>query len=408
MATALDRAPSDAPIRQRTPARSRSRRLRSWRTAVAAFAVLAAAGAAVGVGVGRSTSPALAAFSVPTSYHVTYAVTAPNVATSTEQLWVRRPFDSVYISYSGPPSGTKPSLVLVYRLGVQVLKAGDAEAGQLKVPAGIAPQDVRADVVVPAAIAAHRLELVGRQHVLGRACQVFRSAAPLRSGTLPTLKSGSTYVDTCIDASGIVLRETQVTKGHPASDRRAVQVETGDPAVADAPFDMSARVTPFDSGGGAFTPLTATSRPPGQSWALTNPPAGFEHRGRYAVVPPQPQLFAAGAGGTGGSAPQAGLITGMDDVFVRGVDAIVLQQGSAINGAAFSPPGNSVAVDLGPLGRGQLLVAGNVTTVVAEPGNGKRFVRLAATLPPEQVVALMRSLATQPGGTLTRLSGRPS
>jgi len=405
MATALDRAPSDAPIRQRTPARSRLSRLHTRRVAVAAVAVLAAVGAAVGIGLGRSTSPVVASFSVATSYHVTYAVTAPNVPTSTEQLWVRRPFDSVYISYSGPPPGAKPSLVLVYRLGVQVLKAGDAEAGQLKVPAGVAPQDVRADVLVPAAIAMHRIKVVGRQQVLGRACQVFRSAAPLRSGALPALKSGSTYVDTCIDASGIVLRETQVAKGHTVSDRRAVQFETGNAAVAGAAFDMSARVTPFDSGGGAFTPLTATSRPPGQSWALTRPPAGFEHRGRYAVVPPQPQLFAAGAGGTGAMGLPGGLVTEMDDVFVRGVDAIVLQQGSAINGATFTPPGNSSAVDLGPLGRGQLLVAGNVTTVVAEPGNDKRFVRLSATLPPDVVVALMRSLATQPGGTLTRLPG---
>jgi hypothetical protein len=219
------------------------------------------------------------------------------------------------------------------------------------------------------------------------------------------LPSAATHVDTCIDRAGVVLRETQVSGGRTLSERRAVLVQTGDDAVATAPFDMTGTATPYDSGGGAFTPLTLTSRPPGSSWALGQRPGGFQHLGRFAVVPPQPQLFGKGGNGYGSMGLPGGLVTEMDDVFVRGADVVVLQQGSTLNGATFAPPANGVGVDLGPLGPGQLLLAGNGSTVVAEPGNGKGFVRLSGTLPPDQLVDLMRGLTKQPGGTLTRLAG---
>jgi hypothetical protein len=353
-----------------------------------------------------SSEPKAERFASPSSYHVTYAITTPHSGESTEQLWVRRPFDSVDITYDGAPPGATPSLVAVYRLGVQVLKAANAQAALLHIPAGAAPQDVRADVVVPAALRAHKVKVVGHAQVLGRSCQVFRSAVPLRAGPLPTQRSHSTYVDTCIDPAGIVLRETQVSAGHTMSDRRAVLVQTGDSAVVGASFDMTGTPTPFDSGGGAFTPLTLTSRPPGSSWALEQPPAGFQHVGRFAVVPPQPQLFGQGGNGFGSMGLPGGLVTEMDDVFVRGADFLVLQQGSTLNGAAFRPPANGLGVDLGRLGRGQLLIAGNGTTIVAEPGNGKGFVRLSGALPTDELVGLMRGLSKQPGGTLTRLQGK--
>src|SRR4051794_11290322 len=235
-----------------------------------------------------------ASFSVPSAYTVTYAVTTAGGSPTTEQLWVRRPFNSVDITYAGPEPDTAPSLVMVYRLGVQVLKAVNADAGLLHVPAGAAPPDVRADVVVPAALRAHKLKLVGHATLLNRSCRIYRSAAPLRGGSLTALRPGSTYVDTCIDGAGIVLRETQVSSGRTVLDRRAVLVQTGASAVGDAQFEMSGTPTPFESGGGAFTPLTLTSRPPGGSWAIAHLPPGFRHLGRFAVVPPQPQLFGKG------------------------------------------------------------------------------------------------------------------
>ena len=396
-----------SPQQRPTPRPPTARRRRHRGTALAvgvAVVALAAAGSILTAALSGGSTATVATFLTPTSYHVTYTVTTAHVGTSTEQLWVRRPFDSVDMTYDGPGPGAAPSLTLVYRLGVQVLKAANAAAGLLHVPAAAAPADIRADVVVPAALRAHELKAVGRATELGRSCRVFRSAAPLHAGPLPLLRAGSSYVDTCIDRAGIVLRETQVSDGRVLSDRRAVQVQTGAAALAGASFELTGTPTPFDSGGGAFTPLTLTSRPPGSSWALRRLPSGFHHLGRFAVVPPQPQLFGQGVGGSSMGLP-GGLVTEMDDVFVRGADVVVLQQGSTINGAAFRPPDNSVGVDLGPLGRGQLLVAGNGTTLVAEPGNGNGFVRLSGTLPTTDLVALMRGLAKQPGGTLTRLHG---
>jgi hypothetical protein len=398
-------APVKAPPRRPGAGRPVAPRRRRLRVVVLALALVVVV-ALVAVNWWPSSTPlSSSSFTVPSAYSVTYAVTTAGGAPATERLWVRRPFDSVDITYAGSqPSGT-PSLVTVYRLGVQVLKAVSAQAGLLRIPAGPAPQDVRADVFLPAALHAHKLKVVGHGRVLGRPCLVFRSTATLRAGPLPTLRPGSTYVDTCIDSAGIVLRESQIRSGRTLLDRLAVQVQTGDAAVATAPFDMTGTPTPYDSGGGAFTPLTLTSRPPGGSWEIARLPHGFTHLGRFAVVPPQPQLFGQGGNGYGSMGLPGGLVTEMDDVYVRGADVIVLQQGSTLNGATFTPPANSDSIDLDRLGHGQLLIAGNGSTIVAEPGNGKGFVRLAGTLPTDDLIAMMRALARQPGGTLTRLPG---
>ncbi|HMC71205.1 MAG TPA: hypothetical protein VKJ07_18755, partial [Mycobacteriales bacterium] len=50
-----------------------------------------------------ASAPALSArwFAVPSAYSVTYAVTTAGSSPTTERLWVRRPFDSVDITYAG-------------------------------------------------------------------------------------------------------------------------------------------------------------------------------------------------------------------------------------------------------------------------------------------------------------------
>jgi hypothetical protein len=358
------------------------------------------------VGRGGSHRPANLHFAVPTAYHLTYLVTSTGAAPTTEQLWVRGPFDSVDITRSGRPPGGDASLTIVNRLGAQVLQAGSAQATLLRVPAAASSQAVRPDAFVPSALRTGRLRFIGSQTVAGRRCEVFRAAGSLRSGPLPALTSTATHTDTCIDPSGLLLRETTVTKGRVTTDRRAVAVSIGSASVADAPFRLAGDPTPFDQGGGAFAALTLGSRPPGGSWALVHPPAGFRWVGRYAVVPPQPQAFTGGANGTPSASPlPSSLVTEIDDVFVRGSDAIVLQQGSSIGGATFNAPARSVGVDLGALGAGQLLYAANASTVTAEPANGKRFIRLSGTLPPDVLVGLARSLVPQPSGVLQRLSG---
>ena len=404
--------PQDRSAQVRSPNRAplpRRRRRRLALVAVLLVVVSALTAVAMTLATRASTqSYRPVAFRIPSAYSVRYAVTTAGSAPTTEVLSVRRPFDEVDVTYAGTDVSAAPNLIVVQRLGAQVLKAGNGEGTQLRVPATAAPFDVRADIVVPAGLRAHALKAVGFRVVLGRRCQVFRSNRPLPAGALLPLASTSSYTDTCIDAEGLVLRETRIAAGRLLSDRRAVSVATGDAAVAGAPFDLSGSVTPFDSGGGAFQGLTLESRPPGRSLALPQSPSGFQHLGRYAVVPPQPAMFQRGGQGTGTMGLPGGLVTEMDDVYTRGADTVILQQGSTINGAQFKPPANAIDVDLGRLGQGQLLIAGNLTTVVAEPGNGEQFVRMSATLPPDTVIAMMRSLVAQAGGTLTRLSGSSS
>jgi hypothetical protein len=398
---------------QRRRVRLRPSRRRVVGTVLLAVALAGAAVAAVVTSGGEGAARRVAAsaptgFEVVDAYHVTYAVTAPNAPPGTEQLWVRRPFDSVDVTTSAAARGGAATLTIVNRLGAQVLALQNAQPTLLRVPAAVAPHDVRADLVVPEGLRAHRLRRIGAATVLRRGCTVYRSAAPLHSGPLRPLSAAGPFTDTCIDGQGVVLRETTVDHGHVTNERVATSVQVGPAAVEHAAFAMSGAPTPFDAGGGAFTQLTFTSRPPGGSWAL-RPPVGLRWVGRFAVVPPQPEAFGrVDAGGLASPALPGSLVSELDDVYTHGSDVVVVQQGSTIGGATFRAPSGAAAVDLGRLGAGQVTVAGNAVTVSAEPGNGRRFIRVTGTLPVGAVVALARALESQPAGTLVRLGAKGS
>src|SRR5439155_8272318 len=77
----------------------------------------------------------LPASSVPTGYHIVYAEGVPGTAASTEELWVRRPFESVDQTLSGPPPGETLFVSTVSRLGHQILRAGPtSQAALVNVP----------------------------------------------------------------------------------------------------------------------------------------------------------------------------------------------------------------------------------------------------------------------------------
>ena len=139
------------------------------------------------------------------------------------------------------------------------------------------------------------------------------------------------------------------------------------------------------------------------------PPSGFRYVGRFAVIPPQPQAFGQpDAGPPTATGLPGSLVSELDDVFVRGSDVVVLQQGSTLNNAKFAPPKGATAVAIGMLGQGQLLIVPAVATVSAEPNEGRTFVRLSGSIAPDELVGLARSLVRQPGGTLSRLHGKGS
>jgi hypothetical protein len=342
-------------------------------------------------------------FSVPTAYHIVYRVTTDGEV-STEAVWVDRPFESVDVDLAGSPPGDSSYLTMVYRLGAQVTGAGGAQALDLRVPAEATPADVRPDAIVQAGLRAGLLKMMGHDRFAGRDCTVYRSAAPLRSGPLAAVRSASTYADTCIDSAGLVLREADVKAGHISSERVAVSVAVGAGSVSGAEFGLSGPKTPVDQGGGAFAPLTLTSWPPGTNWTVGSLPPGFRELGHFAVIPPQPQAF--GQIDTAEPNPvglPGSVITEIDDVWVRGTDVIILQEGESLDGAKFAAPTGIEAVNLGALGSGQVQISGTGTTVTAEPTGGEHFLRLSATLDPSTVIQLARSIVRAPSGTLTTI-----
>lgn len=356
-----------------------------------------------GVPLGSQGGP-LPSFSspAPSAYHLVYRVTASGQPPYREELWVERPFQSMDVTGSGPAA----SLTIVSRLGAQVLKSGNGAAPTLvRVPVGPPAGDVRIDQVLAPAVAAGRLLVIGRDSVLGRACRVLRSAASLRApGPLLPLRAGNSYVDSCVDRDGIVLEERDYRNGSPTQLRRAVSLQVGMTAGAGGDYRLSAVPTPFDQGGGSFVRLTFSSSPPGVSWYPGRLPAGFVHSGRYDVIPSQPQAFSPDDPQPFGvSGLPAGLVTELDDAFVRGPDLIVLQQGETAGGARFQPPTGGEAVDLGGMGRGQLLLSAGGSVVTAEPEGGSQFVRVSGTVDPSVLLAVARSLRVEPPGTLVTI-----
>ena len=348
----------------------------------------------------------LPASSVPTGYHVVYVEGLPGAAASTEELWVRRPFESVDQTLSGPPPGETIFVSTVSRLGHQILHAGPtSQAALLNVPVMAAPADVRLDAVYAAARNAHLLQFRRDDVVAGRRCTVLRSAQSLRSPPLVALSAHpKSYVDTCVDETGLILREQSVRDGALATSRTAVSVAVGPAAGDEGAYAMSGVPTPYDQGGGSITPLTPDSLPPGRTWVLRQPPAGFALRGRYVVIPPQPQASTAGPGGSA-AAPggPTSLVVTLEDVYVRGPDVLVVEQGGTSNNARFAPPSGGRPVDLGVLGAGQLVLAATASSVVGTPAGESKFVRVTGTVDPRVLVQTARSLVSVDMGSRNTL-----
>jgi len=396
---------------------SLKRVFRRGRLPVVGVAALVVAGALVAWIVPWGTTPAAppdaktVGFATPPGYHITYEVTVPGTPVTTEQRWVERPFNSVDETLSGPPPGGSLQLAIVARIGAQVFRnSADSEGALIYSAVAPAANDIRLGAVLGLALAERRLRFIGTSSVLGRRCRVFRSAASLTArGPLPVLGSGSNYVDSCIDDDGLVLSEATFRDRALAERRRAVSVEVGTAAAAGGDYQMPGTPTPYNQGGGSFTALTATSRPPGPSWTPSWLPPGFGLTGVYDVVPYQPQAFDPGNPQQGPPTPSGlpgSLVAEIDYVYVSGPDVVVIEQGGTINGAKFKPPTGGENVQLGPLGLGQLGLSASASLVTAEPTKGLAFVRVSGTVSPSVLERVARSMHLAPAGTIVTLPSR--
>lgn len=343
----------------------------------------------------RRLPAALGITRTPSSWHIVYRLeeeTGADMRVSTDKVWVRRPFDSVLETWSGPPPGQE----LQVRQVATFTRRTNGEV-TLELPPSIPASDVRLPGVLDAALAHGALVRLGVQkEIAGRRCEVYRSLQLLSAPVLrrPT---DDEYGDSCVDEAGLVLEEVLVDGDDQLSRRVAVSVEE-DVALGNDLFPVKERTAEVAQGGGRVRPLVPGNRPPGEFFELDGPLEGFESRGRWSVVPPQPENFVDVQDDLQAPLRQRAAVS---DVFVRGVDVVIIEQGGTRGGAPpYTPDEDAPRIGLGPvLGDGEVVLSAQEVAVrVLLPGG--RYVRVAGTLTPVELAAIAKRLTSQAGGTL--------
>jgi hypothetical protein len=332
---------------------------------------------------------------VPLRYRVVYRVeerTTNRVTISTERLWVQRPFDARQEDLGGAPPGTGEPSLRISAFGVSETRSPGAEPLVLTPPPAAAGPDVRLDAVFSDARDTGILARLGTRERAGRACRVYRVGGLVSADHVTRYRDGmDTHTELCVDRAGLVLERLE---RNPGRSTRLVAVEVDErPALEEDLFAVDAEPLPVRQGGGALRRVSPESRPPGQFWELDDPPEGFRHHGRFAVAPPQPLEFAdlSQAGGRIGS---------VADVWVRGPDVFVVDRGGTLTGRrAFPRRPGATAVDLGPLGAGELVLSLHSSEVLASLDRG-RYVRVYGTLAPDELAEIARRLRPAAGGQL--------
>ena len=263
----------------------------------------------------------------------------------------------------------------------------------LALPPADANGDMRPDAFLPDAIHDGYALARERRRVAGRVCRVYRTAGESGAGSLPPVRNlRGNYIDRCFDASGLLLEEVSYADGQLIDRRIATHVDEH-PTFADKDFDVSGTPIAATVGGGSVKELTPDSRLPGAFWDLPEPPAGFAHMGRYAVVPPQSELTDL--------QKRTSIVATVDDVWVHGPDVLILRQGGTLGGVEpFGKDANARKVSVGALGSGDLLYALRSSQVRMSIGKG-HFVIVEGTLAPTRLLAIARSLVKGKGGALT-------
>ena len=312
---------------------------------------------------------------------------------STEVHSVRRPFESHVIRSEGRLPGGDPLLERTARLTRSLTRVGRNAANVLGVAPAAAPGDVRLASLLDRAIELGLIERREQRKVLGRRCQVYRTGGSLYEGTLRRAEPGA-HADSCVDGAGLVLEEVIVTE---ALTTRRIAVELEDEAdLDDALFEVGEPTAEVRQGGGSARPVDPAAAPLGPFWQLPTPPPGFEHVGRFSVIPPQAEVF-------GDPTREGELVATVADVWRRGPDMIVVDQGGSLHGVPpYRPDLNAPRRALGELGSAEehLTAQGPELRVALPQG---RFVRVTGTLPVNQLAEVASHLRQVTGTGLVYL-----
>jgi hypothetical protein len=288
-------------------------------------------------------------FSAPrevSGYRAVYRVeerTPGSVEVRTEIREVRRPFDGRFEVLAGPPPGARVRSGTVVN---RVYQWAIADAGVLRVGFRRAPGGAVGDVSYTAlrdGAASGEAFAVGRGGALGRRCTWFAYADPTGPLHRPTDDS---RVESCVDASGILLRQvwtirstvvrlieaTSVTTRAPDRDRFLADRKPKQPSSEDLdPETLIASAVVVDD-----------DADPGRLAVGIDAPPSFEVR-RDAVV--------AESGGGQGQVPSQAFV----QAFVRDGELVVVERSTSPNLRPTWGISEGTKVRLGELGEGRLV-----------------------------------------------------
>lgn len=328
--------------------------------------------------------PTDVAASAPRRFTITYRVVTGEAET-TEVLTVQRPFASRLVVHEGASTKGRVLSERASSLGLLGTSSG-ARWGRLVVPPAPASADLRPDVALAAAVGSHLVDDLGPATVLGRPCRRYAVGTTVSGGTLTPIKEGE-RAEVCIDASGLLLEERWTIKGELVRTRRAVALTSGGTEPLDVPAGQPL------TGSGLLTRLADNAPVPFAESVTMRVPEGFAHEGRFAVVPPDLSLQDQQTQKE--SAPKIATVT---DVWTRGADLLILDQGAATGADPFAPSEVAAPLDLPGFASARLVLdlrASEVRVRLADGG----FVRIAATLPPDELIAIARSLSIVNGAS---------
>lgn len=321
----------------------------------------------------------------PAGYHVVYVVSTGDpigAAVETEDMTVERPFRSHIVTRRG----TGPNGVVlddeISDFGLVRMVAPGSQPVVVVRPPETAVDDLRLDSSLADLEARHAVSPREWRRVVDRPCQVLRSSGPLEAGAslTPLPPNPDSYVDTCVDRAGLILEQLQYVHGTLISRQQAVTVTIGLPADS-AQFAIPEQPTvSVTNGGGRVVKVPAATVIPGPAWMLTTP-SGFDYLGRYAVAQPTGSLNIGGQ-------PDPNRMGGFTDVWVRGPDFVLLDQGGPLYGGA-APPANPLSrpLEIPGVGRASVIPGPQVSTVRVDLGGG-RYIQVVGTLPPAQLTEL--------------------
>lgn len=252
------------------------------------------------------------------------------------------------------------------------------------------PGDVRADLL--------NLDHGGDvRRIAGRECQVHISGAPLLFGNV--VEGDDT--ESCIDADGLVLEEVVRDDKGIVTRWVAREVDT-DPTTTAADFALEGVVARSAAeGGGSLREVEPTSRSVGAFYEIADVPIGFVHRGRYAVVPPQ-------EASPDDESSRAHVVAGVVDVWVRGIDVLVLDQGGTLGRVPpfgvhpHGTPEDALSAQYRGIAESIPGAHANEVRVLLPPG---RYVKVVGTLPLDDLIELVEELTLSEGDGLVYLDG---